>query len=115
MDNMFVGGIEPRTDGLLDNQVHKEACYSICALEEPNICTNSKLKNSIAAGCPYAGFVAPGSSCTDNANDENHSFYNNVAHSVAGNGALIYPDPKFPEHSNTCYQGSHFSAYKCQE
>lgn len=102
MDKMFVGGIVPRGDDLLDNQVHKEACYSICALEADNICSNSKLKNSIAAGCPYAGFVAPGSSCTDD-DDENHAFYNNVAHSVMGNGAMIYPDPNFADHKNTCY------------
>ena len=98
MDNMFVGGIEARTDNLLDGLVHKEACYSICALEANNQCSNTKLKNSVAAGCPYAGFVAPGSSCDDNDNDQEHAFYNNTAHSVAGNGALIYPDPSFSDH-----------------
>ena len=66
MDKLFVGGIIPRTDALMGGLIHKEACYSICALESGNLCTNTKLKNSIAAGCPYAGFIAPGSSCYDN-------------------------------------------------
>jgi hypothetical protein len=66
MDKLFVGGIIPRTDALIDGLIHKEACYSICALTNNNICSDTKLKNSIAAGCPYAGFVAPGSSCDDN-------------------------------------------------
>ena len=102
----------------LVSRTGEEGDYSndvICALAEPNICTNSKLKNSIAAGCPYAGFVAPRSSCTDNDNDEGHAFYNNFAHSVAGNGALIYPDPEFPAHKSTYYQGNHLSSYKYQE
>lgn len=113
MNKLFVGGIIPRTDALIDGLIHKEACYSICALTPNNLCSNTKLKNSIAAGCPYAGFVAPGSSCNNN-NDEQHSFYGNTAHSVQGNGAMIYPDPNLSD-SGQCYQGSHFSAYKCQE
>ena len=98
MDKLFVGGIIPRTDALMGGLIHKEACYSICALNAGNLCTNTKLKNSIAAGCPYAGFVAPGSSCNDN-DDQEHSFYGNIAHSVQGNGALIYPDPNLYDSS----------------
>ena len=33
---------------------------------------------------------------------------------MEGNGAMIYPDPNFADHTE-CYQGSHFSAYKNQE
>ena len=78
---------------------------------EPNPCYDSSITNSIAAGCMYGGFVAPGHDCgvTDSI-----KFRDNVAHSIKGAGAYIYPDPAVAGHS-TCYEGSHFSAYKNQE
>ena len=36
------------------------------------------------------------------------NFRDNVAHSVTGSGAHIYGQP-----GQDCYEGSHFSAYKC--
>ena len=41
-------------------------------------------------------------------------FKNNVAHSIDGTGAHIYPNPAI-SNSGSCYEGSHFSAYKCKE
>lgn len=50
----------------------------------------------------------PGHKCDDTTSIV---FKNNVAHSIAGSGAYIFPDPAIPTSSN-CYEGSHFSAYK---
>ena len=72
------------------------------------MCYNSGITNSIAAGCPYAGFVAPGHACDD---DNSQIFRGNVAHSSERSGAHIYPNPTIGS-SSTCYKGSHFSAYK---
>jgi len=67
------------------------------------------LVNSIAAGCHYAGFVAPGHDCGLSATQQ--SFRNNVAHSIDGAGAHIFPDVALPK-SSVCYEGSYFAAYK---
>ena len=54
----------------------------------------------------------PGYSCSDTVGQSSTNvFKDNVAHSVDGSGALIYPD-KTVATSQTCYQGSHFAAYK---
>lgn len=45
------------------NFVDTEACVSICAIKDAHKCPNVNVVNSIAAGCPYAGFVVPGHSC----------------------------------------------------
>jgi hypothetical protein len=42
------------------------------------------------------------------------NFRGNIAHSIEGSGAHIFPDPSVPAHFSRCYAGSHFSAYKCQ-
>ena len=52
------------------------------------------------------------------ASETQTTFKNNVAHSAGGSafghGAFIYPDPAKPAHKSTCYEGSHFAAYKCK-
>jgi len=68
--------------------------------------------NSIVAGCPFAGFVVRGHECGQSATQQ--SFRNNVAHSIDGTGAHIVPDYFVPTHF-TCYEGSHFKAYKTLE
>jgi hypothetical protein len=95
------------TQGLVD----KEACVAFCSYWEPNQCSESSIKDSIAAGCAFAGFVAPGDECDDNSNAK---FYNNVAHSNERVGGHIYPDPA-ERKSGRCYKGSHFAAYKNRE
>jgi hypothetical protein len=55
--------------------------------------------------------VAPGHDCGDTSSSK---FKGNVAHSVQGSGAYIYPDPAVAEHG-ACYEGSHFAAYKVTE
>lgn len=112
LDGVFVGDVIEREITALDGFVDKRACVAFCSYWEPNQCKNTSIKNSIAAGCPFGGFVAPGNDC--DSSDENSKFFKNVAHSVDGSGAYIYPDPAASDH-NRCYEGSHFTAYKNQE
>ena len=91
--------------------VDKEACYAICSyMTEGSACYDLKIVNNIAAGCEFGGFVAPGYDC-DIVDD--YTFRGNVAHSGSGAGAYIYP-AKASSKQGTCYQGSHFAAYKNQ-
>ena len=53
----------------------------------------------------------PGHACDDT---NSITFKNNVAHSIDGSGAYIFPDPAISS-SSSCYEGSHFSAYKCKD
>lgn len=108
VDNIFVGDVGKRVWEGGDNTLDKEACVAFCSYWEPNMCQDSKVTNSIAAGCAFAGFVAPGHGCND---DSSEKFRNNVAHSGERVGAHIYPDPADPS-SNSCYEGSYFKAYK---
>lgn len=82
---------------------------AFCSYWEPNKCYRSGITNSIAAGCAFAGFVAPGHDCGDSASS--NKFRGNVAHSGERVGAHIYPDPAISSHSS-CYEGSNFAAYK---
>jgi len=94
----------------MQNTVDTEACVSMCAyFGRDSSCYNNKITNNIAAGCMYAGFVAPGHDCDDS--DNSQKFRGNVAHSVDGSGANIFPDITGDKHA-LCYEGSHFSAYK---
>ena len=53
--------IRPELDSI---DMDMEACFSVCSLPfTTNLCENIKIVNSIAAGCPYAGFIAPGHQC----------------------------------------------------
>lgn len=108
LDGIFVADVMKREWTGGDKTLDIEACVAYCSYWEPNRCFSSSLTNSIAAGCAYAGFVAPGHNCDDN---ESTIFRNNVAHSSERSGAHIYPNPALSE-SSTCYKGSHFSAYK---
>lgn len=89
----------------------KEACFSICAYSnEKEPCDDVHVTNNIAAGCPYAGFVAPGHACGD---DESDLFKWNTAHSTLGAGMLIIPGDD-PSHTAVCYEGSSLAVYKAQ-
>ena len=112
LQGVFVADVRRRDEiSDLDGAIDKEACIAFCSYWEPNSCYDSSITYSIAAGCMYGGFVAPGHDCGDT---ESQKFRNNVAHSIAGAGAYIYPDPAVDSHKD-CYEGSHFSAYKNQE
>lgn len=84
----------------------------MCSFTEETKCTTTTVINSIVAGCPYVGFLAPGYGCGDVVGESSTNvFKNNVAHSSENSGAVIFPDPGVPAHK-TCYQGSHFAGYK---
>jgi cell migration-inducing and hyaluronan-binding protein len=68
LNGVFVGDVQRRDYvSNLDGAVDKEACFAFCSYWGGNKCPSSSIKNSIAAGCPYGGFVAPGHNC-DNYN-----------------------------------------------
>lgn len=101
----FVGHVRELSKGTY-------AAYALCSIVEGG-CNGLKVTNNIAAGAPYAGFVAPAHDCGDYSQTK---FRGNVAHSIngasAGIGALIFPDTD-ASHS-VCFEGSYFSAYKCK-
>jgi hypothetical protein len=96
-------------DGMFED---KRGGFAICSYFS-SACTDVKVKNNIATGVTFSGFIVPGDDC----GTSYHKFYNNVAHSNAGTlggyGALIYPNDKGGgnDHSS-CYEGAYFSAYK---
>jgi len=111
LDGVFVADVIERNITALDHEVDKRACVAFCSYYSGKgvDCPNSSIKNSIAAGCPFGGFVAPGNDC--GSSDSDSKFFNNVAHSVDGSGAYIYPDPGVNGQLK-CYEGSNFAAYK---
>lgn len=114
VDGIFVSDINYRLPDALDGNNDVEACVAFCSygnIHTGTKCYETSIINSIASGCPRVGFTAPGFTCGETGNTK---FYNNVAHSVQGNGAIIYPDPALST-SKVCYEGSHFSAYKVTE
>lgn len=109
VDGIFVADVVSRVNEAGDKFVDKEGCVTFCSYFEPDTgCSGSKVINSIAAGCPYTGFIAPGHACDDYSSEK---FRNNVAHSGERTGGHIYPDPSDPT-SSQCYEGSYFKAYK---
>lgn len=88
-----------------------EGGYSVCAYRWPDQCSDVSVTNNIAAGVRYAGFVVPAHDCDSQGTQS--VFRGNVAHSVSGmasgEGLVVYPTGG--THS-TCFQASHFSAYK---
>jgi hypothetical protein len=113
MNNLIVGDVMLRPEMTATNVVDKTACIAICSYFGPDSsCQDVSITNSIAAGCHYVGFTSPGHNCE--ASDTQSNFRNNVAHSVEGSGAHIFPNPALSSHS-TCYEGSHFAAYKNYE
>jgi hypothetical protein len=100
----------PEAMGVNSNMVDLEACVTACGLWGPDpTCYDVHITNSISAGCIYAGFVVPGHDCGEA--DTQTVFRNNVAHSSDMGGAYIFPDVTGNDHA-TCYEGSHFAAYK---
>jgi len=107
--------VRERTDLIiLGFAVDKNACIAVCSYFEPDTgCANVVVHDNIAAGCKFAGFVAPGHKCANYETAE-QNFKGNVAHSVSGHGARLFRNPSVSEHA-TCWEGSYFSAYKNTE
>jgi hypothetical protein len=111
-DSVNVFGVRQRELAILDKITDRECCFAMCTYTKDTKCFKTSVTNSIVAGCPFAGFLAPGYSCNDIVGEsKSNVFKNNVAHSVAGQGIVIFPDIALAD-SKTCYQGSHLLAYK---
>lgn len=106
----FIGDVVGRGIAWMNSAIDKEACvaygsYVSSKLGSPSYETT--FTDNIAAGCEFAGFVAPGTTC---GNSGQTTFRNNVAHSVNGYGAYIYPNPA--DSTSSCFEANHFAGYK---
>jgi len=46
--------------------IDKWACVAVCSyFERDTACSGIVVQNNIAAGCKFAGFIAPGHKCGD--------------------------------------------------
>jgi hypothetical protein len=107
INNLYTADVRPANPNL----VEKQACVAICSyFETDNKCKNITFINSHAVGCKFAGFVTPGHTCGGSASQVN--FKNNIARSIDGSGARIYPNPADTA-QKTCYEASFFSAAWC--
>jgi hypothetical protein len=111
MDNNFIGDVLEREWNVLDKAADKEACVAVCSyMTDGSSCFEMQITGNVAAGCKFAGFIAPGHDCGDTTS---MVFKDNVSHSNKGTGANVYPNQFAASHS-TCYEMSHFAAYKTQ-
>ena len=112
MSNTLTADIMPRNYGTKTDEdvADKEACVAICSyFTDGSPCKDLTITNNIAAGCKFAGFIAPGYDCDE---ESSTKFKDNVSHSNNGVGALIYPDKHQGKQHNKCYELSHFTGYK---
>jgi len=111
-DRNILSHVYERVITAMDQYVDPRGGVCICSLLKEDRCTDLVITDNIVAGAAHAGFIAPGHDCGDTAQK---SFRGNVAHSVqghkGGHGVYAFPNPASPTHS-TCYEVSHFSAYK---
>ena len=64
----FIGDVKGRGIEFIDMTIDKEACVAYSSYEKPVGGTPSydiTFENNIAAGCIFAGYVAPGHDCDD--------------------------------------------------
>lgn len=85
-----------------------------CGALDIDFCWDIKVINNIAAGLQMAmvdanGFTIYGHECD---NYTNIVFKNNTAHSIEGNGAVIFRNENWESHKK-CVEASFFTAYKC--
>ena len=113
IDGNVLGKVTPRTTFEGQKILDKEGGFSICAYNFPDPCSDISVTNNIAGGVAYAGFLAPAHACGEASTQT--VFRDNVAHSSestsAGEGLVTFPNPADESHG-TCYEASHFSAYK---
>jgi hypothetical protein len=104
----MVAQLDKRNVTTVDEFVDKVGGFVICAYTTGELCNDVTIINNIVAGSYFFGFVAPGHTCGD---ESDLTFNNNIAHSVDGPGAFIYPNPILPD-SAVCIEASYFTAYK---
>lgn len=100
---MNVFNVARRPLSLHDNVTDRECCVAICSFTKGDLCTTSTWKNSIVAGCPFAGIIAPGYSCNDTVGQSKSLvIMNNIAHSSEKSGWIFFPNPNLSD-STTCF------------
>lgn len=109
----FIGDVRSRNINFLQgSSIDKEGCVAYCSLENSKAgtpCSDMTFTHNTAAGCPFAGFIAPGyHECGKN----KKNFYKNTAHSVNGYGVYIYAAPNASSKTSKCFEASHFTGYK---
>jgi len=109
IDNNIVAGIVDRSTVEGDpKMVDKGGAFSICAYFEKDVCSDIRVRNNIAAGAIYGGFVTYGHKC-----GEYGTMSGNVAHSIkglkAGHGLVMKQHPN----EKVCAEYSDFAGYKC--
>ena len=62
----FIGDVVGRGIEFIDSTIDKEACVAFNSYYSTNPTYDVVFTDNIAAGCLYAGFVAPGHACDDN-------------------------------------------------
>ena len=109
IDGNLIGDINSRNLFVLDGAIDVEAGILGCALEEGDRCQDIFILNNIVAGTTTTGYSAYAHECNDYSKKV---FFNNTAHSVDGNGAIIFRNPS-SDKQGECLEGSFFTAYKC--
>ena len=106
----FIGDVRGRGLAFIDMTIDKEACVAYGSYEKNDVGTATlemEFQDNIAAGCVFAGYIAPGHACGET---EQVSFKNNIAHSIGGYGAYGYGNPAID--NTQCFEFSDFAAYK---
>jgi hypothetical protein len=112
LDNVITGDVKARSLYVIGKAADLWGCVAICSYFEPDTkCKDIVVKNSTSIGCKFAGFIAEGHSCTA----ANTNFFGNVARSIDGHGARIYPSANPARVHTSCYAGSKFAAAWCKE
>ena len=78
-------------------------------------CIGLKIINNVVAsvetsGVDTTGYTVMNYQC---GRKETNLFYDNIAHSIHGYGAIIFRNESLSDHSR-CIEASRFAAYKCQ-
>lgn len=114
-NNIMIRIMERDTIEAFRTYVDRKGGYCICSVYASSAsCKDIVVNHNIAAGITMAGFWAMAQNCED----DNESFYGNVAHSIGGTnsggmGVIYNADSSDRRQVTECYSASYFSAYKC--
>lgn len=62
-NQVIMADVTTRPEAFNADLLDYETCFSICSLPDTGNCDKIKVTNSLAAGCPYAGFITPSHKC----------------------------------------------------
>lgn len=110
IDGNVVANVVDRTTLEGKEVMDKAGAFSICAYfgDDP-ACADIKMRNNLAAGSTYGGFVTVGHDC----GDYSSRYEGNVAHSINGMKSGIGAYFKNAPSQGDCTEFSRFKAYKC--